>query len=117
MSSAENDPMNVTPGSKVTIFFNVGLTVALGYFAFLGFLFRSADKVVTVRNISRLPLVQDHIALEFAVGCLAMITGVLLLIHVVKELWNRIVTRLIGVREMTYTEAYALVLFVLCLAA
>lgn len=107
-----------TPSSsRVTVLFNVGLTVALGYFGFLDFLFSNADKAPTVRNISRLPFLQDHIALEFAVGCIAGITGVLLLIFVVKELWNRLIARLTGLREITYAETYALVLVILCLTA
>ena len=109
--------MSETSSIRATVLFNVGLTAALGYFGLLGFLFGDADKPRKVHNISRLPFLQDQIGLQFTVGCVAGITGVLLLIFVIKEFWNRVIVRLMGLREITYAETYALVVFILCLQA
>ena len=107
--------MNDTKPIRVTILFNVGLTIALGFFAFLRFLFDIADKPQTNHNISRLPLIQNHIGLEITFGIVAGMIGILLLIILVKELWNRILVRFTNLSEITYTETYSIVIFVICL--
>ena len=106
--------MSESTGKKLTVFFNVGLTLALVYFSFLSFLFDKQYPEASPYNIAMLPFIHGHPGREIVFGCVAGLVGIALFMYIFKEVWNRIVVRLTGLREMKFREAYALTIFAAC---
>ncbi len=92
---------------KVTIRFNIGMTLA-----FIGY----AVLVTPMLSYDSAPLLiesmfPDDVIVRITVGILSVASAIAASVYIVRALWNRLFPHLCGWKEITLAESYAVSLF------
>lgn len=99
----------VTPTpNRVPFRVNLLLTVAFFVQSVAVFMFHRRDITKREPVIETLPYLRDHRVVQVLVGIGAIIAAVVLFVWLLHEVWNHVVAAILPVRQMTFSETYAL---------
>ena len=109
--------MERTTPNRVPFWVNLLLTLAFFVQSLALYMFHQRDITKREAKIATLPYVRDHKLIELVLGLTAMIIAVVLFVWIVRVVWNRVVTQLVSVPRLTFSEAYALSLLFFAITA
>lgn len=113
-----NEQVSEDSGRRCGWLFNVGLTAFIAFLTFVDALFSNLKEGGSFgrTNLALLPWVRGSSTAEALTG-LTIIALVLLMSCVfIWQTWNRLITRVLGLREIFLGEAYAIMLWIVLIA-
>src|SRR5919108_4051649 len=100
--------MEQTGTHRVPFWVNLLLTLAFFIQATAMYMFHQRDITKREAMISMRPYIRDHKLVELVLGIAAIVVSVALFVWIVREVWNRVITKVVTVPQLTFSEAYAL---------